>query len=77
MGRTVEIETLHLRLPGLTRDEAQSVARKVSEQVSKRLPRRRTTQRIDTINLRVNLSAGLSQDEISKLIARAILEKLV
>ncbi len=77
MARTVEIETLHLRLPGLSRDEAQSVARKVSDQVSKRLPRGRKAQRIDAINLRVNLSAGLSQDELSKLIARAILEKLV
>ena len=76
MPKTVEIETLHLRIPGLSREDARRAGEEVAQRVSLELPAYGKKQRLGAINLRVNLPVGTPRDQIAKLIALAILEKL-
>ena len=76
MSKTVEIETLHLRIPGLSREEARRAGEEVAQRVSLALPEYGRKQRLGAIDLRVNLPVGTPRDQIAKLLALAILEKL-
>lgn len=76
MSKTVEIETLHLRIPGLSREEARRTGEEVAQRVSLDLPAYGKNQRLGALNLRVNLPVGTPRDQIAKLIALALLEKL-
>ena len=76
MPKTVEIETLHLRLPGLSREEARRAGEEVAERVSLELPAYGKQQQLGALDLRVKLPVGTPRDQIAKLIALAILEKL-
>ena len=76
MSKTVGIETLHLRIPGLSREEARRTGEGVAQRVSLDLPAYGKNQRLGALNLRVNLPVGTPRDQIAKLIALALLEKL-
>jgi hypothetical protein len=76
MARTVEIETLNLRIPGLNRDQARRAGREVAEHVSRGLSTHGRSQQLGAINMRVKVLVGTPSDQIPKLIALAILEKL-
>ena len=70
MSRTVEIELLQLRIPGLTRDEAQRAGKEVARRVSKALPAHGKRERLSLIDLRVRVPAGTPRDSPSVMLLR-------
>lgn len=73
---TVEIERFHLRIPGLTRDEAQGVGREAMQRVADSLPKNGKQQNLGSLDLRVNVPVGTPRDQLAKMIALSILERL-
>jgi hypothetical protein len=72
----VQIERLHLRIPGLSREEAQRTGEEVAARVARSLPAYGEKQRLGALDMRVKLPLGTPRDQIAKLIALSILEKL-
>src|SRR5882672_6752381 len=73
---SVEIEKLSLRIPGLSREEGRGIGEEVVERVARDLPANGRRQHLGALDLRVNVPVGTPPDQMAKLIALAILEKL-
>ena len=77
MGRnSVQIENLNLRVPGLSREDGRKMGEEVAERVAASLPASGKRYRLGALDLRVNVPVGTPGDQIAKLIALSILEKL-
>jgi hypothetical protein len=77
MGRnTVEIGKLHLRVPGLSRGEAQHLGNEVAHHIAQRLPSTGRREQFGAIDMRVRIHSGTLRDQLARLIAQAILEEL-
>lgn len=77
MGRnSVQIENLHLRIPGVSREEGRRMGHEVAEQISQSLPADGKREQLGAVTMRVKLPIGTPRDQIAKLIALSILEKL-
>ena len=76
MNRLLEIETIQLRIPGLSRPEARRVGVDIVERVSKEIPAHGPKQRLGKVQMQISVPVGASSDQIAKLVAQAILEKL-
>jgi hypothetical protein len=72
----VVIEELFLRLPGLSREEARLVARDVAERVGHGLAEALPVTALGALELRLEVRAGASRDEMVETVARAILGAL-
>ena len=72
----VQIENLHLRIPGISREEGRGMGEEVAERISQSLPGDGKRQRLGALTMRVKLPVGTPRDQIAKLIALSILEKL-
>ena len=75
--KEVKIEELTLRIPGAYENEAQAIGQDVMQQVADSLPASFQNRYIDTMNLKMNISPGTSKNEMTKLIAEAILKGFV
>lgn len=80
----LHIESLHLRVPGLTAEEGrrlgEEVARRLGDEVARRMgggvPERATPLHLGALDLRLTLPRRLSRDRLAEEIAMAILERL-
>ena len=73
---TVEIQKLHLRVPGLSREEATRMGADIANHIAQSLPADGRSERLGAVDMRVSLQQGTPRDQLAKLIARSILEKL-
>jgi hypothetical protein len=73
---TVQIDRLHLRIPGLSREEASLVGADVAEHIAKSLPSDGGREHLGSLDLRVSIEQGTPRDQLARVIARSILEKL-
>lgn len=73
---TVQIDQLHLRIPGLSREEAACLGADVAEQIAQSLPSDGRREHLGALDMRVSIQHGTPRDQIARLIARSILEKL-
>jgi hypothetical protein len=73
---TVQIEKLHLRIPGLSREEGQRLGADVAEYIAQSLPSSGRTEHLGALDMRVSLRRGTPRDQIARLVAQSILEKL-
>jgi hypothetical protein len=76
MARNVHIEEMVLRVPGLTRAQAESVARQVTQRIAAGLPSGGRVESLAAIARRVNVPAGTPFSELPARIAAAVLEAL-
>jgi hypothetical protein len=72
----VQIDQLQLRIPGLSRKEGRRMGEEVAERISQSLPADGKNQQLGALTMRVKLPVGTPRDQIAKLIALSILEKL-
>ena len=77
MNRILEIETIELRIPGLSRFEARRAAMDIVQQVSRAMPGGGPRQRLGKLDVRIKVPEGVTSEQLVKLVAQAILEKLV
>lgn len=73
----VKIEELVLRLPGEYEDQAQNTGMEITKQVAEKLPEAIQNRHLDSLSLKIEISQGTSQSELTKLISEAILRGLV
>jgi hypothetical protein len=73
---TVKIEKLHLRIPGLSREEARRMGEDVAQRISESLPAKGRRERLGALEMRVRIQPETSRDGLARLIAQSILEKL-
>jgi len=75
--KEVSIEEMKLRVPGLNKMEAEEIGKEVMRQVAESIPPSFQNKRLDAVDIKVNISQGASRNEMTKLIAEAILKGLV
>jgi hypothetical protein len=75
-GERVHIDSLTLRVPGLTTTEARDLGRAVVNKVAAQVPARSTPLHLGALDLRVTLPPGTRRDQMAAHIADAILEAL-
>ena len=72
----VKIDSLNLCMPGVSKEEARAMGQNVAERVARSLPERTKNTHLGAVFLRVRVPVGTPRDEIEKLVALSILEKL-
>ena len=72
----LHIESLHLRVPGLTAEEGRRLGEEVARQMGASVPARATPLHLGALDLRLTLPSGLSRARLAQEIAMAILERL-
>jgi hypothetical protein len=75
-AETVRIDDLHLRVPGLSVEEARQMGEEVARRVAEALPVHGRKERLGVLDLRLSIPYGTPRDRLAALIARAILEKV-
>ena len=73
---TVQIGELRLRIPGVSREEAQRMGEDVAQRISESLPAKGRREQLGAVDMRVSVQRGTPGDQLSRLIAQSILEKL-
>ena len=76
-AETVRIEELVLRVPGLSRREAQHLGQEVAHHVADGLPPQIRPRHLRALDLRLAISVRTPRERIAKSITDAILERLV
>ena len=72
----IHIEEFILRMPGLSEEDAHSVAREVAISISDGLSTRQLDRHIGTLDLKVAIPQGASHCRMATLIAESILKGL-
>jgi len=75
-SETIRIEELHLRVPGLSREEARRLAEDVARLVAEALPASGRSERLGALDIRTSIPSATPRDRLASLIAGSILEKL-
>jgi hypothetical protein len=76
-GETVRIGELHLRVPGLSREEARQMGEEVARRVADGLPSCGCVSQLGALDLRLSIPRATPRDRLAENIAQAIIEKLV
>jgi hypothetical protein len=71
-GETARIHDLHLRVPGLQREEAGRFGQEVARRVAEGLPSGRTLE-LGALDLRVQVAAGTPRERLAEVVAERIL----
>lgn len=74
--RDVEIRDLVLRLPGVTREDARSIAEEVARRLADAIPEGHETSVAELATVRVRLPARARKSEIAQLVAAAVARAL-
>jgi hypothetical protein len=75
-SKRARIDTLTLRIPGLSDSEARDLGRAVAHRVAVQLPVRSAPLNLNVLELRVTVPPGTRYDEMVTRISEAILEAL-
>jgi hypothetical protein len=76
MMTTIQIDQFHLRVPGLTSDEAHQLADETARRLAGRLPDRVTAQDLGVLDLHLTVPWGTPRSRVADLIVEAILKQL-
>jgi len=76
MPPPIQIESLLLRLPGVTADEARQLAQHVAQILAEEARPGPYPQQIGAMNLRLEVPTGLPRDRLAHEIAAAIAARL-
>ena len=68
----IRIDELHLRVPGLSREEARRLGEEVALRLAKDLQGSVRPQLLGSLELRMTAAHGASRDELTRQIADAI-----
>ncbi len=72
----LHIESLNLRVPGLTAEEGRRLGEEVARRLGDGVPERAMPLHLGALDLRLTLPRGLPRDRLAEEIAIAILERL-
>lgn len=73
---TVQIGKLHLRIPGVSREDAWCLGENVAHHMAQNLPSTARSEKLGALDIRVTLRPATSRGQIARLVAKAVLEKL-
>lgn len=68
----IEINRLHVRVPGLGREEAQWLGGEVAQRLARELPGQEGLRDLGALHLRVRVAPGARADDLAGRIAEAI-----
>jgi hypothetical protein len=68
----IRIDELHLRVPGLSREEARQLGEEVALRLATDLRGSARSQHLGSLELRTTVAQGASRDELTRQIADAI-----
>lgn len=69
------IDELRLRVPGLSRDQAEAVGREIANRLADGLAGRDVTAHLGHVDLRVRAPHDAGPDRLAEVVARTILER--
>jgi hypothetical protein len=75
-AETIRIDELHLRVPGLGREEARRLGEEVARRLAEELPREGRPQRLASLDLRTSVPATTPRAGLADAIVRAIRRSL-
>ncbi len=73
---TIRIDELHLRVPGLGREEARRLGEEVARRLSRELPPTVRPQRLSSLDLRAAVPAGTPREKLADAIVLAVRRSL-
>lgn len=77
IASTLQIDKFHLRIPGLTPQEAHQLAVETVRRLAGRLPDRMTAQHLETLDLQLTVAPGTPRSRLPELIVTGILKRIV
>jgi hypothetical protein len=75
-AETVRIDDLHLRVPGVSAEEARRLGEAVARRVAEELSVQGRVEHLGALDLRLSIAPGTPRDRLVAEIARAIVERL-
>jgi hypothetical protein len=75
-AETVRIDDLHLRVPGVSAEEARQLGEEVARLVAEDLSVQGRVEHLGALDLRVSVAQGMPRNRLAEEIARAIVETL-
>jgi hypothetical protein len=76
-ANTLKIDDFHLKIPGLTPQEAHHVANEAAQRLAGRLPDPMTALHLGALDLRLTVPRGTPRNRVADLIVDAILNRIV
>jgi hypothetical protein len=76
MANRTRIDRLHLRIPGMTREQANRLGVTVAEQLARELPASARSGNIGNLRVRVAIPSGAPRARLSSMIAAGIIAKI-
>lgn len=73
---TLQIDHLHLRIPGLTPQEAHQLANEAVQRLAGRLPERMAALHLGALDLHLTVPWGTPRRRMANLIVDAILKRI-
>ena len=70
--RTIRIDSLHLHVPHMSREQAHQMAQDVTDQVANSLSDKINPRNLSSLKLNITAPKGADQSRISALVAQAI-----
>ena len=70
------IEELHLRVPGISAEEAQQLGQRVALLLAERLPHSAHSQHLGALDLRTTIAEGTPRERLAEIIASEITKSL-
>ena len=73
----VQIDELRLSIPGLSQEAANILGREVVQRVSKSLPDKIRSNRLASLDIKVNIPQGTPPERLAEMITEQICKSLV
>ena len=73
----VQIDEMHLSIPGLSQEAANILGRDVVRRVSKKLPEKIRRSRLASLNVQVSIPQGTPTERLAEMITEQICKSLV
>ena len=76
MSNSTRIDQLHLRVPGLSREQANHLGMTVAQQLARQLPAITRSGNLGTLDVRLTIPIGTPRERLSSVIAAGIVKKI-
>jgi hypothetical protein len=76
MANSTRIDQLHLRVPGLSREQANHFGITVAQQLARQLPAITRSGNLSALRVRLTIPTGTPRERLGSVIAAGIIKKI-
>ena len=75
-NKRIQIDNLHIKVPGLNKEEAHKLGQNVSRRVAEDLPSNVKSGHLDSLNLNVSIPTDTGTNHLTSFITEAIIKSV-